>query len=186
MLPVDLLRVPVFALSMMTSISSFAAQTMACVALPFYFERTLGYSDVATGLLMTPWPLATALVAPFAGRWSDRIAAERLASIGMVVMAVGLASLALLGAAPSAFDLGWRLAVCGLGFGLFQSPNNRVIVGSAPRERSGGASGLQSMALAFALVPGRQTMWITCAAALLALFAAAAGGLRRTRVLAVA
>lgn len=194
-LPFDLLRLPVFAFSMMTSISSFAAQTMAYVALPFYFEHTLGRSEVATGFLMTPWPLTTALIAPIAGRLSDRFAPERLCSVGLVILATGLASIAMLGAAPSGFDLGWRLAVCGLGFGFFQSPNNRVIIGSAPRERSGGASGLQSMgrllgqsigaafvAIVFGLVRGNQTAWIAWCAAGLTLAAACASGLRRTSV----
>lgn len=194
MLPVDLLRLPVFALSLTTSIGSFAAQTMAYVALPFYFEHTLGRSEAVTGLLMTPWPLMTALIAPLAGRLSDRFAPERLASAGLAVMAVGLGSLPMIGDSPSSIDLGWRLGLCGLGFGLFQSPNNRVIVGSAPRERSGGASGLQSMgrllgqslgaavvAIVFALVSGNQTAWIAWGAASLASVAACTSGLRRTR-----
>jgi MFS transporter, DHA2 family, multidrug resistance protein len=194
-LPFDLLRLPVFAFSMMTSISSFAAQTMAYVALPFYFEHTLGRSEVATGFLMTPWPLTTALIAPIAGRLSDRFAPERLCNVGLAILAMGLASIAMIGSAPSGFDLGWRLALCGLGFGFFQSPNNRIIIGSAPRERSGGASGLQSMgrllgqsigaafvAIVFGLVHGNQTAWIAWCAAGLALMAACANGLRRAAV----
>jgi DHA2 family multidrug resistance protein-like MFS transporter len=195
MLPFDLLRLPVFAFSMMTSISSFAAQTMAYVALPFYFQHTLGRSEVATGLLMTPWPLVTALIAPLAGRMSDRIAPERLCSLGLAVMGSGMISIAMIGNAPSEFDLVWRLALCGLGFGLFQSPNNRIIISSAPRERSGGASGLQSMgrllgqsigaafvAIVFGLVQGNQTAWIAWCAASLALMAACASSLRRMSV----
>ena len=194
-LPFDLLRLPVFTFSMMTSISSFAAQTMAYVALPFYFEHTLGRSEVATGFLMTPWPLTTALIAPIAGRLSDRFAPERLCSVGLAILAIGLVSIAMIGSAPSGFDLGWRLAVCGLGFGFFQSPNNRVIISSAPRERSGGASGLQSMgrllgqaigaafvAIVFGLVHGNQTAWIAWSAAGLTLMAACANSLRRTNV----
>ncbi|GAB2857666.1 MFS transporter [Pseudoduganella ginsengisoli] len=191
MLPVDLLRMPVFALSLVTSIGSFAAQTMAGIALPFYFEHTLGQTAVATGLLMTPWPVMTALVAPMAGRLSDRFPPARLACVGLLVMALGLASLPMLGAAPSYVDLGWRLGLCGVGFGLFQSPNNRVIVGSAPRSRSGGASGLQSMgrllgqslgavavAVIFALGLAQPTAWIAWAAAALALMACGASSLR--------
>jgi DHA2 family multidrug resistance protein-like MFS transporter len=195
MLPFDLLRRPIFAFSAMTSITSFSAQTMAYVALPFYFERALGRSEIATGLLMTPWPLTTALIAPIAGRLSDRFAPERLCSVGMGMMAIGLIGIATIGSTPSTFDLSWRLALCGLGFGLFQSPNNRIIIGSAPRERSGGASGLQSMgrllgqsigaalvAIAFALIRDNQTAAILWGAALLALLAACASGLRRSNI----
>ena len=60
LLPVDLLRRPVFALSLATSIASFAAQALALVALPFYFEGALGRSAAETGLMMTPWPVAIA------------------------------------------------------------------------------------------------------------------------------
>ena len=144
LLPVDLLRRPVFALSLATSITSFGAQSLALVALPFYFEDALGRSAAATGLLLTPWPVATALIAPIAGRLADRFIPGILSSIGLLVMGAGLALVALDVGNPDPASLVWRLAICGLGFGFFQSPNNRVIIGSAPRERSGGAAGLQS------------------------------------------
>jgi DHA2 family multidrug resistance protein-like MFS transporter len=192
LLPVDLLRRPVFALSLATSITSFAAQSLAMVALPFYFEDTLGRSDVATGLLMTPWPVATALIAPIAGRLADRFVPGILGSIGLVVMAAGLVLVALRIDDPSTSSLVWRLAICGLGFGFFQSPNNRLIIGSAPRERSGGAAGLQSsgrligqsfgtalMAVAFGRAPEHATSIALWVAAALTLAGACASGLRR-------
>jgi MFS transporter, DHA2 family, multidrug resistance protein len=143
-LPIDLLRLPVFALSLATSISSFAAQSLTFVALPFFFQDALHRSQTATGLLMTPWPLGTVLIAPIAGRLADRHAPGKLGAIGLLVLASGLALIALEPADPSAADIVWRLALCGLGFGFFQSPNNKLIIGSAPPKRSGGASGLQS------------------------------------------
>ena len=145
LLPVDLLARPVFALSLATSIASFAAQSLALVALPFFFEDTLRRSETATGLLMTPWPLATALIAPVAGRLADRFRPGLLGSAGLTVMGAGLVLLALNGDEAGIPALVWRLALCGLGFGFFQSPNNRLIIGSAPPERSGGAAGLQSI-----------------------------------------
>lgn len=146
LLPLDLLRIPTFALSMASSVAAFASQMMAYVALPFYFQDALHLGPVETGLLMTPWPLAIAAMAPLAGRLSDRYPPGLLGGFGLGLMALGLASVALLPANPSTLDIVWRLTLCGLGFGLFQSPNNRVIITSAPRERSGGASGMQSTA----------------------------------------
>ncbi len=142
LLPVDLLRIPIFALSIATSVCSFMAQMLAYVALPFYLQDALGRSQVATGLLMTPWPLATAIAAPIAGRLADRYPAGALGGIGLAAFAAGLLLLALLPAHPGNADIAWRMAICGFGFGLFQAPNNRAILSAAPRERSGGASGM--------------------------------------------
>ncbi|MCJ2080232.1 MFS transporter [Methylobacterium sp. J-090] len=146
LLPVDLLRIPAFALSMATSISAFGAQMMAYVALPFYFQDVMRLSETTTGFLMTPWPIAVAIMAPLSGRLSDRYAPGLLGGLGLAILSTGLVAVALLPASPSALDIGWRLTLCGLGFGLFQSPNNRIIITSAPRGRSGGASGMQSTA----------------------------------------
>jgi len=142
LLPVDLLRIPIFALSIATSVCSFMAQMLAYVALPFYLQDALGRSQVETGLLMTPWPLATAIAAPIAGRLADRYPAGALGGVGLACFAAGLLLLALLPAHPGNGDIVWRMAVCGFGFGLFQAPNNRAILSAAPRERSGGASGM--------------------------------------------
>jgi DHA2 family multidrug resistance protein-like MFS transporter len=192
LLPVDLLSRPVFALSLATSIASFAAQSLAFVALPFFFEDTLRRSETATGLLMTPWPAATALIAPVAGRLADRFAPGLLGSAGLIVMGGGLALLALNVGETAATGLVWRLAICGLGFGFFQSPNNRLIIGSAPPERSGGAAGLQSsgrligqsfgtalMAVAFGRAPEHATSIALWTAAGLTFLGACASGLRR-------
>ena len=146
LLPVDLLRIPLFALSIATSICSFAAQTLAYVSLPFYLQDALGRSQVETGLLMTPWPLTVAVVAPIAGRLSDRYAPGMLGGIGLVTLAAGLALLAALPADPTAPDIVWRMVVCGFGFGLFQTPNNRAMIGASPPSRSGAAGGMLSTA----------------------------------------
>ncbi len=146
MLPLDLLRIPIFSLSLMTSICSFAAQSVAYVALPFYFQNGMGLSQGGTGALMTAWPLVVAVISPIAGRLSDRHSAGLLGGLGLGILAVGLAALALLPTDAMTVDIVWRLALCGLGFGLFQSPNNRAIFASAPRERSGGANGMQATA----------------------------------------
>lgn len=145
LLPVDLLRIPMFSLSISTSICSFLAQTLAFIALPFHLEA-IGYSVVDTGLLMTPWPLATAIFAPLAGKLSDRYPAGLLGLLGLALFALGLAALAFLSARTGMWDVSWRMAIAGAGFGLYQSPNNRTIQASAPRARSGGASGMQAMA----------------------------------------
>ena len=142
MLPVDLLRIPIFALSICTSVCSFAAQMLALVALPFMMQMDLHYTAVETGLLITPWPVAIAIASPIAGRLADRYSAGILGGVGLFLFAMGLLSLAFLPNPPGRVDIIWRMALCGFGFGLFQSPNNRAMISAAPKSRSGGASGM--------------------------------------------
>src|SRR5580692_6085033 len=163
LLPVDLLRIPIFALSIGTSVASFCAQMLAFVAIPFYLEGRFGYSAVQIGLLITPWPIAVAFAAPIAGRLVERYPAGLLGGIGLLVFAMGLGTLAWLPANPSIAAVIWRMALAGAGFGLFQTPNNRTMIAAAPRERSGGASGMLGTA---------RLLGQTTGAALVALFLA--------------
>jgi MFS transporter, DHA2 family, multidrug resistance protein len=146
MLPVDLFRMPLFALSVLTSVCSFAAQTSAYLALPFYFSLAGGMSQSQIGLLITPWPAAVVFVSPVAGRLSDKYPAGLLGGLGLAVLTAGLLLLLSLPPAPPFADVVWRMMVCGLGFGFFQSPNNRALIDAAPRSRSGAAGGLISTA----------------------------------------
>ena len=140
--PLDLLRIPVFALSMGSSLGAFCAQMLAFLSMPFLLLEVQGRTHMEACLLLTAWPLATVVVAPIAGRLIGRYPAGWLGGIGMAVFATGLLSLGWLPAQPSNLDMAWRLALCGAGFALFQSPNNHTIVTSAPVHRSGGASGM--------------------------------------------
>lgn len=142
LLPIDLMRIPIFTLSVFTSICSFAAQMLGMVSLPFFFQNVLGRSVVVSGLLLTPWPVATFITAPLAGILIEKIHPGILGSIGMSVFAIGMYALTLLPSNPTNFDLIWRLALIGAGFGLFQTPNNNVIITSSPLNRGGGASGM--------------------------------------------
>ena len=164
LLPLDLLRIPIFGLSVAASICSFCAQMLTLVSLPFFFEGMMGRSAVETGLLLTPWPIAIAIVGPLAGRLSDRFPAAILGGTGLVILSLGLALLATMPTTASDGDIAWRMAVCGVGFGLFQAPNNRTMISAAPRARSGAAGGM----LATARLTG-QTLGATLVAIFLAL-----------------
>ncbi len=142
LLPIDLLRIPVFALSMGASVSAFCAQMLAYVALPFLLLDAYGRTHLEAGLLITAWPLAIVFTAPMAGRLIGHYPDGLLGGIGMAVLVSGLLALAALPAHPVNGDIAWRMALCGVGFGLFQSPNNHTIVSSAPLARSGAASGM--------------------------------------------
>ncbi|WP_024511522.1 MFS transporter [Bradyrhizobium sp. ARR65] len=146
MLPTDLFRRPLFALSAATAVCSFAVQGLAFVSLPFYFEDVLLRSQVETGFFMTPWPLVVAIMAPIGGRLSDRFPAGLLGGLGLMLLGVGMLLLAMLPASPSIPDIVWRMVICGIGFGFFQTPNMKAIMSSAPPHRSGGASGIVATA----------------------------------------
>ena len=146
MLPIDLFRRPMFALSAATSVCSFAVQGIAFVSLPFYFEDILHRTQVETGFFMTPWPLVVAIMAPVAGRLSDRQKVGLLGGIGLVILAIGMTLLATLPPSPNILNIVWRMVICGIGFGFFQTPNLRAIMSSAPQGRSGGASGIVATA----------------------------------------
>ncbi|MGI4954386.1 MAG: MFS transporter [Janthinobacterium lividum] len=141
MLPLDLYRRPLFALSSATSMLSFTAQGLSFVSLPFLFQVGMGRSAVETGLLLTPWPVATGIMAPIAGPLSDRYPPAILGGIGLAILAVGLTLMATLPADASQLGIALRMLVCGAGFGFFQSPNLRALMSAAPPHRSGGASG---------------------------------------------
>jgi DHA2 family multidrug resistance protein-like MFS transporter len=143
MLPIDLLiQRPVFALSCATAVCSHGAVIIPLLALPFYFHYVGGLSAIQIGLVMTPWPVAVALMAPVAGRLADRFSAGILGGLGLLMLAGGLLTVGLMPAAAAWPDIAWRLVLCGAGFGLFQSPNNRLLLSSVPADRAGAGSGM--------------------------------------------
>jgi DHA2 family multidrug resistance protein-like MFS transporter len=193
--PLDLLRIPVFALSMCTSVGAFAAQSLAYVALPFLLLEAYGRPHSTAGLLITAWPIATVVAAPIAGRLIGRVADGLLGAVGLFTFASGLALLAALPAMPGNADIAWRMAICGIGFGLFQSPNNHAILTSAPLQRSGAASGMLGtarltgqtlgaviLAIIFSAVGAHSARGPGLALAFAAGFAAVAGAFSAMRV----
>lgn len=147
--PIDLLRIRPIAFAVCASFFTFAAQMSAYVSLPFYFQEVLHRPHLQVGLLIGAWPLGTVLVAPLVGRLSDRFSPALLSGIGATAMSAGLLWVALL---PQTASNPWIIAgmlVTGMGFGFFQTPNNRALLSSAPRSRGGAAGGLQATTRVF-------------------------------------
>lgn len=154
LLPLDLLAGRLFFLAGTTSVCTYAAQTAAFVALPFVFEHDLHRTAAATGLLLTPWPFLIVLAAPVSGRLADRLPPGAVTGIGLFGLAAGLILLTRLQPGAAAVDIVWRMALCGLGVGLFQAPNNRAMMMAAPAARSGSASGMVAVARIFGMALG--------------------------------
>ncbi|MDE5554374.1 MAG: MFS transporter, partial [Muribaculaceae bacterium] len=146
LLPVDLFKNSMYTMSIATSVCSFIAQNMAMIALPFLYLNCYHFSAITTGLLMTPWPLATMIVSPIAARYVERHNPGATAALGMAVFVIGVFLLIFTGSNPAEWNIAWRMAICGVGFGMFQTPNNIVMGMATPVNRTGGAGGLQSTA----------------------------------------
>lgn len=162
-LPIDLLARPVLALSVVGAYTAFIASMTLLLSTPFRLAQA-GFSPAEIGAAIAPWPLTNMIVAPLSGWLSDRVPAGILGGIGMTISIVALLLLAFMPADPTYYDVAWRMALCGSGFGTFLPPNARLIIGSAPRERAAAAGGLVSTVRLVG-----QTTGATLVAALLAL-----------------
>ncbi len=143
-LPIDLLARPVLALSAVGAYTAFIASMTLLLSTPFRLTHGYGFSAAEVGAAIAPWPLTNMIVAPLAGWLSDRYPAGILGGIGMAISIAALLLIAFMPADPSYFDVAWRMALCGSGFGMFLPPNARLIIGSAPRDRAAAAGGLVS------------------------------------------
>ncbi len=144
LVPVDLFKDPAFRIAVIASVCGFTGQMMSYVALPFYLQHTLGMSPTQAGLYMMPWPATVIVVAPVSGWLADRFSTTWLCGIGGGLLAAGLAIVGLFPGGGPVFIAGTVIA--GIGFGLFQTPNNRVLLMSAPKARSGAAGAMQGTA----------------------------------------
>lgn len=141
-LNLGLLSNRVFAFANISFILCMMALFAPGFLLPFYFEELRGFSIIHTGLLLTPLPLLLAISAPLSGALADRVGSRWLSPLGLAVACLGLFLISLLNAQSATWDIVWRLAIIGLGQGLFMSPNTRTMMGAASHEAQGEASGL--------------------------------------------
>lgn len=149
LVPVDLFRIPAMRYALAASASTFAGQMATMVSLPFYLQITLERSQLSVGFLMAGWPAGAAVIALIAGRLSDRYSVALLCALGAGSMALGLLGVVLMPASISDAWLFAAMLLSGIGFGFFQTPNNRVLIGSAPRHRAGALGGLQATTRVF-------------------------------------
>lgn len=144
LVPVDLFRTSIMRFAVAASACTFAAQMSTFVAMPFYLEQVMGRSLMSVGFLMTGWPAGAAIMAGLAGFFTDRYPVAVLCGVGALSMGLGVGFVVL---APASLSDNWfwfALFCAGCGFGFFQTPNNRVLIGSAPRHRAGAVGGLQA------------------------------------------
>jgi EmrB/QacA subfamily drug resistance transporter len=132
----------VFSFASLSALLCFMALYALVFLTPFYLMFVLHYSVLKVGLVMAAAPVVTLIAAPLSGAASDRIGTRVFAVCGMCICALGLFLFSGLQESAGAFDVIWRLAVIGLGSGMFQSPNNSAVMGSVPPWHLGIASGI--------------------------------------------
>ncbi|MEA3442148.1 MAG: MFS transporter [Chloroflexota bacterium] len=142
MLNLGLFRNTTFSFANISGLLNFMSQYVMVFLTPFYLQRVLHYAPNKLGLIMTSLPLAIMVAAPFCGSLSDRIGTRLLTCLGAAVCALSLFFMSQLPVSASSADVVWRLALFGLGTGIFQSPNNSAVMGSAPNAHLGIASGI--------------------------------------------
>jgi EmrB/QacA subfamily drug resistance transporter len=154
MLDLALFRSRVFNTAAISPILNYIAIYSLLFLMPFYLIQGRGLTSAQAGLILTAQPLVMALMAPFAGTFSDRIGAQIPTTLGMSVMAGGLFMLSRLTPdSPLAYVI-IGLAVSGLGSGMFVAPNNSALMGAAPRNRQGIAAGVLALARNVGMVLG--------------------------------
>ncbi|MGQ9807382.1 MAG: MFS transporter [Armatimonadota bacterium] len=156
MLDLSLFSERLFSASAASALMNYMSISSMTFVLPFLLIEGRGLSVGHAGLLMTAQPLVMAFTAPLSGTLSDRIGSRIPATAGMILVSLGLALLAWAGAGQGLAVVAASLMLVGLGAGLFTSPNNSALMGSAPRNRQGIASGVLAVArnLGFALGVG--------------------------------
>lgn len=142
LIPVAMFRSKTFSLSLLMSMLSYSTQLLAFVSLPFYFHNVLHRSVIEIGMLLTAWPLATMLTSLISGDLIKKHDPNLVALSGLSLLLAGTLLMTWLPAAPTNLQILWRVAICGFGFGLFQAPNNYLIMTSVSHENSSIASGL--------------------------------------------
>jgi MFS family permease len=142
MIDLRLFRRGLFSVSLATGFIIFICLAGTLILMPFYAENVLGYDPQQTGLLMATVPVALGLIAPVSGSLSDRFGSRPITVAGLAVLAIGFLAVSSLDAETTTLGYVLRFLPVGLGMGMFQSPNNSAIMGAAPRDRLGIASGM--------------------------------------------
>lgn len=146
LLPLDIFRSRRYSFAVVSSITMFVSQGMALIGLPFVLQHIYAYSVLESAFIFTPWPIAVAICAPIAGRLSNRFNPTQISTVGVVIFCLGLGSLVMLPETATVADFLWRVATCGIGYGLFLPPNNKEMFSNVSANRTVTASGVLSTA----------------------------------------
>ncbi len=145
LLDLNIFRIAAFTLGNVARWFSFITMSVSNLLMPFFLQLALGLDPLRAGLLVAPTPFAMALLAPVTGWLSERFSPERLCAVGLFVNGAALVLLAFLQTDATAFEVAAGLTLLGIGMGIFQIPNNNLLMSSVPRHRLGIGSSVLSI-----------------------------------------
>ena len=154
MIQLDIFKNGLFSLSIFCGFISFVAMFCNNIILPFYLQDVMEFSPQKAGLIMMAYPLILMVVAPVSGHLSDKIGSEILTFIGLVFTSVGLFSMSFLNENSAVITMVSLIGIMSVGMGLFQSPNNSLIMSTVSRDKLGVAGSINALVRNVGMVCG--------------------------------
>ena len=145
MIELTLFRNALFSINLVTGFITFIAIAGMFILMPFFLENILNYGTRQVGLLIAAVPISMGVIAPLSGSLSDRFGSRIITFIGLCVLLFSYVSLTSLNTQTSTIAFIFLLLPIGVGMGIFQSPNNSAIMGTAPPDKLGVVSGMLAL-----------------------------------------
>lgn len=143
-----------FSLSIFCAFITFVAIFCNNIILPFYLQDVMNYTPQHAGLILMVYPLILAVAAPVSGNLSDKIGSEVLTFIGLVIISIGLILMSTLNVNSTILNMMIFIAIMSVGMGLFQSPNNSLIMSTVPKDKLGIAGSVNALVRNIGMVCG--------------------------------
>ncbi|PIH04962.1 MFS transporter [Clostridium combesii] len=145
MLDLSIFKNRVFSVNIFSAFVMFIGISCINIIQPFYLQDVLKLSPGKTGLIMMAYPIVLSIVAPISGYLSDKMGSKKLTLAGIVVASIGLFCMAFLNEQSTFLMITLLLSVVALGNGLFQSPNNSLVMSSVEKTKLGIAGGVNAL-----------------------------------------
>jgi EmrB/QacA subfamily drug resistance transporter len=143
-----------FSLSIFCGFITFVALFCHNITLPFYLQDVMSYSPQHAGLILMIFPLILAVAAPVSGHLSDKIGSEVLTFIGLLLVSLGLLLMSTLNENSTLLSMIAFIGTMSIGMGLFQSPNNSLIMSTVPKDKLGIAGSINALIRNLGMVCG--------------------------------
>ena len=154
LLQLDIFKNSLYSLSIFCAFISFVCISATILVQPFYLENTLRLSPALTGLVMMAYPVVLSVAAPVGGYVSDRMGSEFLTFLGLILTSLGLFLMSTLGRHSSISMIVSFVAIMAAGNGVFQAPNNALVMSLVPREKLGIAGSINALVRNLGMVFG--------------------------------